>query len=242
MSNRTNQFQSEADAEIAKTGIVVAKIQDNIAWYQKHPETFRAAQKLAAFEGDLAAAMIPYAAACEAYKGWSRFFLVQNTNGHIHSNMDCWTCFYNTQYAWLTELSGLTEAEAVEEFGGILCSVCFPSAPVEWTTGTNKRTADEKAAEVARKAIEKLPESKVANAKFRLVERNERRVKDAEKAIQRVEDDAAHGAETPDFMIRRADEAKAALPKLRKALAKSEDVLATATQARNEAVRALQSA
>lgn len=67
--------------------------------------------------------------------GWSRFFLVQNNNGHIHSSMNCSTCYARTEYGWLTELSGLTEADAVEAYGTILCSVCFPSAPVEWTVG-----------------------------------------------------------------------------------------------------------
>lgn len=66
--------------------------------------------------------------------GWSRFFLV--TGGHIHSSMNCSTCNKNgalTSFGWLPSLSGLTEADAVKEHGAILCTVCFPSAPVEWT-------------------------------------------------------------------------------------------------------------
>ena len=39
------------------------------------------------------------------------------------------------RYGWLPKLSGMTEAEAVEEHGPALCSVCFPSAPVEWQGG-----------------------------------------------------------------------------------------------------------
>jgi hypothetical protein len=66
---------------------------------------------------------------------WARFFLVTNNNGHIHSSMNCSTCFPTTQFGWLPALSGLTEKEAVESQGTILCSVCFPSAPVEWTVG-----------------------------------------------------------------------------------------------------------
>lgn len=69
------------------------------------------------------------------YTGWSRFFLVTNANGHIHSSMHCSTCHPTTSFAWLPTLSGLTEAEAVAEHGTILCSVCYPSAPVEWTVG-----------------------------------------------------------------------------------------------------------
>ncbi|MDQ1041504.1 hypothetical protein QFZ75_008006 [Streptomyces sp. V3I8] len=70
--------------------------------------------------------------------GWSRFFLVNNTNGHIHkttSPVGCHTLHWNTDIGWLPDLSGLTEADAVKAHGTILCSVCFPSAPVEWTVG-----------------------------------------------------------------------------------------------------------
>ena len=80
---------------------------------------------------------------------WSRFFLVLNTNGHIHRDMSCSTCFITTDFGWLPELSGLTEAAAVEQQGEILCSVCFPSAPVEWTNG---RSNSDKAAKAERDA------------------------------------------------------------------------------------------
>lgn len=65
-------------------------------------------------------------------KGWSRFFLVMNGNGHIHSSMACSTCRITTLFSWLPTLSGLTEKDAVDAHGPLLCSVCFPSAPVEW--------------------------------------------------------------------------------------------------------------
>ena len=71
-------------------------------------------------------------------KRWSRFFLVTNTNGHIHRTMACSTTFPTTRWAWLPDLSGLTEEDAVKAQGPRLCSVCFPSAPVEWTVGVEK--------------------------------------------------------------------------------------------------------
>lgn len=74
----------------------------------------------------------------EFYDGWSRFFLVVNNNGHIHSSQYCSTCYDTTHFNWLPALSGLTEADAVEAHGAILCTVCFPSAPVEWTNGERK--------------------------------------------------------------------------------------------------------
>ena len=64
---------------------------------------------------------------------WSRFFLVQNNSGHIHSSMSCITCYPTTRFGWLPNLSGQTEAEAVAAHGAILCTVCYPSAPTEYT-------------------------------------------------------------------------------------------------------------
>jgi hypothetical protein len=86
---------------------------------------------------------------------WSRFFIVQNNNGHIHSNMRCSTCYATTQFGWNPQLSGKSEAEAVAELGEILCTVCFPSAPVAWTAGISKAaqvSKDERAAKKAAKA------------------------------------------------------------------------------------------
>lgn len=69
----------------------------------------------------------------EIYKAhkWNRAFLVQNTNGHIHSSMSCSTCFPSTYYAWITYLSASTEQEIVEAAGETACTVCYPSAPAE---------------------------------------------------------------------------------------------------------------
>jgi len=69
----------------------------------------------------------------QRYTGWSRFFLVTSSKGHIHSSMHCSTCRPETIFGWLPKLSGKTEADAVAEHGPALCSVCFPTAPVEWT-------------------------------------------------------------------------------------------------------------
>ena len=65
-----------------------------------------------------------------AYTGWSRFFLVTSSAGHVHKSMNCGTCNWNTTYAPVVKLSGCTEAEAVAELGETLCTVCFPTAPV----------------------------------------------------------------------------------------------------------------
>ncbi|QJD50442.1 hypothetical protein SEA_CHRIS_40 [Mycobacterium phage Chris] len=67
------------------------------------------------------------------YKGWLRFFIVPG--GHIHRSRACSSLRITTRIGWLPELSGETEAEAVAEHGAMLCTKCFPSAPVEWTIG-----------------------------------------------------------------------------------------------------------
>lgn len=83
---------------------------------------------------------------------WSRFYVVDNSNGHIHSSTGCTTCYPTTVFRWVTSLSGQTEAEAVAELGEILCSVCFPSAPVAWREGESKATKEARAEREAKKA------------------------------------------------------------------------------------------
>ena len=65
------------------------------------------------------------------YTGWTRFFLVK----HIHSSQSCTTLRPTTRVVWLPSVSGLTEVEAVAEHGAILCTICYPTASVEWTGG-----------------------------------------------------------------------------------------------------------
>lgn len=83
---------------------------------------------------------------------WPRFFLVTSSKGHIHSSLNCSTCYPQTTYRWLPGLSGLDMAAAVEQEGEILCSVCFPDAPVAWTEGVSKVTLEERAERDAAKA------------------------------------------------------------------------------------------
>lgn len=63
---------------------------------------------------------------------WSRFFVVPG--GHIHRSTSCHSLRITTRIGWLPELSGESEAEAVSAHGAMLCSHCFPEAPVHWTT------------------------------------------------------------------------------------------------------------
>lgn len=99
--------------------------------------------------------------------GWSRFWLVKSSNGHVHRNKSCTTCFPTTVYAWVTDLSGSTDEEVVDLAGEKACTVCFPDAPVDALRRPSRiedperrearlereRKAAEKAADKARKAI-----------------------------------------------------------------------------------------
>lgn len=64
--------------------------------------------------------------------GWTRFYLVNTADGHIHAWTYCSTCRESTEFTWLPEVSGKDETAAVAEYGARLCTVCFPSAPVEF--------------------------------------------------------------------------------------------------------------
>ena len=126
--------------EAAEHEVTLAARMHMIAQRQQRPgETEEQTQtRLSETAGALEAASEQAATYRGEYTGWSRFFLVSASNGHIHRNMSCTTCNNGrrqTLFVWLTDMSGLTEAEAVEAYGGILCTVCFPSAPSEWTEG-----------------------------------------------------------------------------------------------------------
>lgn len=88
--------------------------------------------------------------------GWKRYYLVTSSIGHVHRERHCSTCYYSTQYAWLTELSDCDEGEMVEAHGEKACTVCFPDAPVHpaWLRSVAAREAEE-----AKKAEVKCPGS-----------------------------------------------------------------------------------
>lgn len=122
-------------------------------WQAKgHAEAIAKRDELIAKRVELRKTIAECNADWRAHGCWSRFYLVCNSNGHIHSSKDCSTCYDSTQYLWLTNLSGLTEEDAVQAEGEILCTICFPSAPVSWTNGISRRDKEAKAQREAEKA------------------------------------------------------------------------------------------
>lgn len=115
------------------------------------------------------------------YTGWSRFFLVTSSQGHIHSSMRCTTCYRTTTYGWLPELSGKTEAETVAIHGPALCSICFPSAPVE---DTGYKITASRAQELAWSPDR---EKKIAARERREQEKAEKKAKKAANALKTAE-------------------------------------------------------
>ncbi|RKR92696.1 hypothetical protein BDK92_7174 [Micromonospora pisi] len=131
---------SDADALAACRAKVAAPDYKEVPWGSSPTKAIAA---LTAATADLAA-IEAEAASLEAEwvrRGrWTRYFTVQQHDGHIHSSMNCSTCnrgMSATRFTWNPDLSGLTEAEAVAKLGPNLCTVCFPSAPVEWTRGAD---------------------------------------------------------------------------------------------------------
>jgi hypothetical protein len=79
----------------------------------------------------ISAEIRPLTAEFERRGGWTRAFLVLASNGHVHRDRACSTCFPSTSYGWLPQVSGFNEDEIVAAAGEGACTVCYPSAPVD---------------------------------------------------------------------------------------------------------------
>lgn len=131
----------EADTRIAQAWDEFWKVQDKVNALSKTLRSFRTlrgghwerrTQELTVEVEELTAQANALSNAAkeldrELYTGWTRFFLVK----HIHNSQHCSSFRWNTRIAWLPSVSGLTEVEAVSEYGETLCTKCFASAPVE---------------------------------------------------------------------------------------------------------------
>jgi hypothetical protein len=77
---------------------------------------------------------------------WTRAFLVKGSDGHVHSSMECSTCFDTTQFFWLTQYSAHNEDLIVADAGETACTICYPSAPADVLNRPSKIvTADSEA-------------------------------------------------------------------------------------------------
>lgn len=62
---------------------------------------------------------------------WTRYYLVQNTGGHVHTSTACDTCHVTTSFGWLTQYSGTDHDEMGRLAGMDACARCFPHLPPE---------------------------------------------------------------------------------------------------------------
>jgi hypothetical protein len=116
----------------------------------------------------LEAEALPYENEYVRRGAWNRVFLAQSRDGHAHNGMECSTCHngeQRTQFAWLIQYSGKTEAEIVADAGWRACTTCYPSAPLgdEKTLPTMMFTPDEEEAAKAREEREAARARREAN-------------------------------------------------------------------------------
>jgi hypothetical protein len=83
---------------------------------------------------------------------WTRAFLVINANGHVHSSMECSTCFDTTRYNWLIQYSNDDETTIVADAGQDACTICYPSAPAETLNRPSRIVTADKIAKAQAKA------------------------------------------------------------------------------------------
>lgn len=105
-----------------------------VGWYTALVDAYRA---LVASRAALAALeVVELTLNAEFWRrgGWTRAYLVQTHDGHVHKTQDCPTCNKGeerTRFAWMTQYSGRSEEEIVKAAGSRACTVCYPSAPVD---------------------------------------------------------------------------------------------------------------
>lgn len=171
MTELSAQTPVEIDTELAKLYYEQAKAQVQMDQYaelalrkrqgEKHDsarEYEAKAQQLAGALNALEEIIRPLEAEY-ARRPWTRFWLVTNSNGHVHHTTHCDTCFANTSFAWLTQCSGLSNDELVELAGEKACTVCFPNAPVDVLKRASKLTTPEQEARRREKAAKALAAS-----------------------------------------------------------------------------------
>lgn len=119
---------------------------------------------------DLEAAAMPYRNEFVRRGGWNRYYMVDNTGGHLHTTRSCRTTYASTSWYWMVEMSGMERWDAVEKAGALACLACFPeyreyiehSRPGTIETPNQRKTREER--EAAAKAKEEKAAAKAAKA------------------------------------------------------------------------------
>jgi hypothetical protein len=172
----TKEFAVAVDTELAdlyeRIYIIDVKcmdLQDSIEWYAKHNKDYSHLQfKIAELNNDRRPLALRQLELKSIYNQdpWTRAFLVINSNGHVHSSMNCNTCFDSTRYTWLVQYSNDNEATIVSDAGETACTICYPSAPADVLNRPSVIvTADKIAKAKAKAERDAKREAKIAKAK-----------------------------------------------------------------------------
>ena len=162
----TKEFAVKIDTELSELHnqrwAIISKIEsaeDSLKFYQKHyptniSEIAKYEGKIYIFKADLRKVneQIRDLDAIYDQDPWTRAFLVVNNNGHVHSSLDCSTCFPTTRYQWLIQYSNDDENTIVEDAGQDACTICYPSAPAETLNRPSRIVTADKIAKAQAKA------------------------------------------------------------------------------------------
>ena len=137
----------------------IVSARESLEFYKKHypartEEISKYEGKIVIFKDQLYKVNIEITGLNKIYSQdpWTRAFLVINSNGHVHSSMDCNTCFDTTRYNWLVQYSNDDENTIVEDAGKDACTICYPSAPAEVLNRPSRIVTADKIAKAQAKA------------------------------------------------------------------------------------------
>lgn len=141
----------EIDTELARLYSEIATrstASDRLMASQRHitdrgePDAYQLAQverlrrQSAALEHEIAQLSLQAAPLEAHYRnsgGWTRYYLVDAHNGHVHHDVSNRRCSRtpSTTHMWLTTESGRPRDEVIADAGEKCCTLCFPEAPVD---------------------------------------------------------------------------------------------------------------
>lgn len=103
--------------------------------------------------------------------GWTRYYMVDNTGGHLHTTTACRNTYRTTPWYWMTGMSGLTSAEAVALGGGLSCLTCFPGLReiIEENRPCRIETLNQRKSREQREADAKAKAEKAAKAAVKAI-------------------------------------------------------------------------
>jgi len=162
----TKEFAVKIDTELSswynKRWNLISNLEsaeDTKKFYEKHyptrvEEIEKAIEKIAGIKSEIYGVNVEIAKLNKIYDQdpWTRAFLVLASNGHVHSSMDCNTCFPTTRYNWLIQYSNDDEKTIVEDAGKDACTICYPSAPAEVLNRASRIVTADKIAKAQAKA------------------------------------------------------------------------------------------